>query len=87
MGEGPLCNPGLCLRQWDMTREKRDPLVDYLIYLLLGTVGVAAARSGWSGVVVLCDVIALGLGALGRRMPGILVHHPAHAVVPRCSDG
>lgn len=70
-----------------MTREKQDHLAGCLAFLLLCSIGVAAARSGWSGVVVLCDVIALGLGALGRRMPGILVHHPAHAVVPRCSDG
>jgi hypothetical protein len=77
---------GRCVRQLDMTRERRDHLVACLTFLLLCTIGVAAARSGWSAAVVLSGVIVLGLGALGRWMPGILAHHPARAAAPRRSD-
>jgi hypothetical protein len=77
---------GRCVRQLDMTREKRDHLVACLTFLLLCTVGVAAARSDWSAVAVLSGVIVLGLGALARWMPATPAHHPARAATARRSD-
>lgn len=56
-----------------------------LIFLLLCAIGVAAARSGWSGVAVLSGVIALGLVILGRWMPGIVPRHPVRAIAARRS--
>ena len=67
-----------------MTREKRAHLVACLAFLLLA-IGVAAARSGWSGVAVLSGVIVLGLGALVRWTPGIVVHRGVRFIAARRS--
>ena len=75
--------PGLSVRQCSMTREKRDHLAACLAFLLLCAIGVAAARSGWSGVAVLSGVIALGLGVLGRWIPGMVARHPLRAIAAR----
>jgi fatty acid desaturase len=68
-----------------MTRERRDHLAVCLTVLLLCTIGVAAARSGWSGVAVLSGVIVLGLGVLVRWTPGIVVHRLMHSIAARHS--
>jgi hypothetical protein len=76
---------GLSVRQWDMTRERRAHLAACLAFLLLCAIGVAAARSGWPGVTVLSGVIALGLGVLGRWIPGMVARHPLRAIAARRS--
>jgi len=77
--------PALSVRQSDMTREKQDHLAACLALLLLWAIGVAAARSGWSGVAVLSGVIVLGLGALVRWTPGIVVHRRVRFIAARRS--
>jgi protein-S-isoprenylcysteine O-methyltransferase Ste14 len=80
-----LTDPRLCVRQWSVTREKQDHLAGCLAFLLLCSIGVAAARSGWSGVAVLSGVIVLGVGALVRWVPGIVVRGPAQSIGARRS--
>ena len=80
-----MTDPGLGVRQWYVTREKQDHLAACLAFLLLCTIGVAAARSGWWGVAVLSGVIVLGLGALVRWMPGVVVRRPPRSIAARRS--
>jgi hypothetical protein len=80
-----VTDPGLGVRQWYVTREKQDHLAACLAFLLLCTIGVAAVRSGWSGVAVLSGVIVLGLGALVRWVPGLVVRRPTRSITARPS--
>jgi hypothetical protein len=68
-----------------MTRERRDHLAVCLTFLLLCTIGVAAVRSGWSGVALLSGITLLGLGALARWAPGIVVHRVLRSIAARRS--